>query len=454
MSLQLRSILILGYGSIGQGLTEILLRHFSLAPHQIIIIAADDDGANVAAHFGLSIITLRLDEGNYEKTISRYLLPGSLLINVSVEVSSKSLVEWCRTRQVLYLDTCVEPWAGGYHRADDLESTTNYFLRNEILKDSRPGDPTAIVAHGANPGLVSHLVKEGLQSLAILRGINHWDSWPHLSQQLGVKVIQVAERDTQYTRLPLPAEHFYNTWSVDGLLAEAWQPAEMGWGSHEQTFPFDANRHTSGDQSGIYLDRHSMDIRVKSWVPSVGPQEALLLSHHEALSIANWLTMPVDGLDGSAYYRPTVYYAYHPAPIALESLNNWRVSHYKRPFLTKVLRDELENGMDQLGVLLVFEGGAYWYGSTLALREARELSLFNSATSLQVVAGIIGAISWMLENPLKGVIEAEYMDHEYVMRVARPYLGHVGGVITDWQPHSTGGLQFEDFLIKNTINER
>jgi homospermidine synthase len=437
---------MLGYGSIGQGLTEFLFKHCSLKPDQLTIIAADVDGAEVAACFGLSIIERRLDSSNYAQAIAQYLKPNDVLINVSVEVSSKALVDWCRPRQVLYLDTCVEPWAGGYHCPDHLSSTTNYFLRHEVLSDSRVGDPTAVVAHGANPGLVSHFVKEGLLALAVLRGVDQWDSWPRLAQQLGVKTIQIAERDTQYTNGPLPSEGFYNTWSVDGFLAEAGQPAEIGWGSHETLWPVDAHRHGVGDHSGIYLSRCSVGVRVKSWVPSVGAQEALLIAHHEALSIANFLTVPGEH-PSSPLYRPTVFYAYHPAPMVFQSLENMKAFGDQLPCVAKVLRDELVDGVDELGVLFVFDGGAYWYGSTLSLEQARALSRFNSATSLQVVAGVLGALAWMLENPREGVVEAERMDQEYVMRWARPYLGHVGGWMTDWRPSVLGGLQFEHFLL-------
>lgn len=58
------------------------------------------------------------------------------------------LIRWCQAHGVLYLDTCIEPWAGGYAAAD--ASTTNYALRRAALALHRLGAPTALVAHGAN----------------------------------------------------------------------------------------------------------------------------------------------------------------------------------------------------------------------------------------------------------------------------------------------------------------
>ena len=454
-----KSILILGFGSVGQGLLPLLLRHFSLQASQVTLIAADNDGAQVAAAFGLSIKVLRLDADNYAAVLAQYLQSGDLLINVSVEVASLSLLQWCQAQQVLYLDTCVEPWAGAY--AAGGMAASNYMLRHEVLSQARSepeSSTTAVIAHGANPGLVSHLLKEALESLAQLRGISDWVCWASLAQQLGIKVVQLAELDSQTTDLQAAPGHFYNTWSVDGFMAEAWQGAEMGWGTHELSLPEGAQQHSVGDRSGIYLARHSAELRVRSWVPALVNQpeqpelQAWLITHHEALSIANLLTLPGEHAE-QPLYRPTVYYAYSPAPIAAQSLQYWQDSGYQPPQVSQVLRDELMTGFDQLGVLLLFEAGAsweagaYWYGSTLTLEAARQLSPYNSATSMQVVAGILGALSWMQQHPRAGVVEAEDMDHKLVMQVARPYLGEVRGQMTDWHP--PGALQWSDFVLEN-----
>lgn len=49
---------------------------------------------------------------------------------------------------------------------------------------------------------------------------------------LGVKGIHVAERDTQRTNTKRPIGEFWNTWSVNALIAEVFfQAAEFGWGT-------------------------------------------------------------------------------------------------------------------------------------------------------------------------------------------------------------------------------
>lgn len=58
----------------------------------------------------------------------------------------------------------------------------------------------------------------------------------------------------------------------------------------------------------------------------------------------------------------------------------------------------------------------------------------NTATSLQVVAGILGGMVWALQNPNSGAVEPDDIDYELVMKVAAPYLGELVGVYGDWNP--------------------
>lgn len=438
------NILVVGFGAIGQALLIPLMQYFNLESKQIHILTADVEGQAIAAHSNIDFEVLALTPTNFASILNKYLTASDLLINVSVEVSSIDLIKWCQQHEVLYLDTCIEPWAGGYQSAA-MDETTNYYLRYHALENHTPDSVTAVLAHGANPGLVSHFVKQGLLELAKKSGVEIWDNYAELANKLGIKVIQIAERDTQTTQTKRLANEFRNTWSVQGLISEAKQPAELGWGSHEDTFPADVQRHTFGDQSGIYFNTESIRTSVKSWVPSKGEQLAYLISHHEALSIANFLTLRDS--EGNILYRPTVYFAYCPSDEARDSLEEWHTNGFTKPVQSKVMKEEIIYGYDELGTLFVFKGGAYWYGSTLEIQEARKLAPFNNATTLQVVAGILGALEWMLLNPKASVVEPENLDHHQILQTALPFLGNVRGVFTDWQPAIQSKLQFNDFRI-------
>ncbi len=434
--------LMIGFGCIGQALLPFLQKREDI--QQISIITADEEGLHIASACKTHVHLIEITQENHADVLSRFLKPGDLLVNVSVNVSSLALIKWCQQHAVYYVDTCIEPWEGGY-TANLPQESSNYILRHKALSTPQPRNTTAIVAHGANPGLVSHFVKQGLTNLAEIKGIKLSGSWAQLAQQLDIRVIQIAERDTQHGPIELSASEFSNTWSVDGFMAEAWQLAELGWGSHERRHTEDIFQHAIGDESAVYMNKHSAQTKVKTWTPSGGEQAAWLITHHESISIASLLSL---SKEAKIEYRPTVYYAYQPAPMAKSSLEQWIKNGYTAPSHTTVLKDSLTSGFDELGVLFIFPGGCYWYGSKLNLTEARTLAPYNNATSLQVVAGIISAIDWMTKNPDSGIVEAEAMQpyHE-ILASAMPLLGEVHGVMSTWQPNNNKQLQLSDFLI-------
>lgn len=162
-------LLMLGFGSIGQGVLPLILRHIDMPPDRIHVISADDRGAEIAAENGVRFTVMRLTRGNYRDVLGTELGRGDFLLNLSVDVSSVALVAACRELGALYLDTCVEPWEGGYTDPTlSASDRSNYALRESALALARPGmdDPTAVMTHGANPGLVSHFVKQALLNIA------------------------------------------------------------------------------------------------------------------------------------------------------------------------------------------------------------------------------------------------------------------------------------------------
>src|SRR5262249_12419982 len=214
-----------------------------------------------------------------------------------VDVSSVALVALCQELGALYLDTCIEPWAGGYTDPSLTPSQrSNYALRESALALARPGQasPTAVLTHGANPGLVSHFVKQALLDLARDIGVDQvlpvtQQDWAALAACLGVKVIHIAERDTQSADVAKSPGEFVNTWSIDGFTGEGCQPSELGWGTHERWLPADARRHEFGCDAAIYLLRPGAGTRVRTWTPLEGPFHGFLVTHNESMSITDYL---------------------------------------------------------------------------------------------------------------------------------------------------------------------
>jgi homospermidine synthase len=446
-------MVIVGFGSLGQGILPLLLRHIDLDPRRITIITADERGREEAQEYGITFRLEPVTRENHQGLLEPLLGRGDFLVNVSVDVSSVALIELCTRQGALYIDTCIEPWVGGYTDASLSASLrSNYALRESALalRSRHPRVPTAILTHGANPGLVSHFVKQAL--LDVARDTGHplssvprvREEWSRLAQRLGVKVIHISERDTQVANRPKRVGEFVNTWSIDGFVSEGSQPAELGWGTHERHWPADGGRHEFGGGAAIYLERPGAATRVRSWTPLEGSYHGFLITHGEAISIPAYFTAEEGG---RIVYRPTVHYAYHPCDDAVLSLHelagkNWRLQDNQR-----LLMDEIIDGVDELGVLLMgHRRGAYWYGSQLSVAQARELVPHNNATSLQVCATALAGIVWGIENPDRGVVEPDDMDFARILEIARPYLGDLVGAYTDWTPLVDRGRLFREDL--------
>ena len=445
-------IVFVGFGSIGQGVLPLILRHIGTSSDRITIVTAENSGRSEAEEFGVKFVKTALTRDNYRQVLEPLLGAGDFLLNLSVDVSSVALVQLARERGALYLDTCIEPWAGGYTDPHaSVDSRSNYTMRMDALKlrEGAKNTPTAVLTHGANPGLVSHLVKRALLNIAKDTGVDAGipasrEAWARLAQTLGIKVMHIAERDTQVSNVPKEANEFVNTWSVDGFVSEGAQPAELGWGTHEKHFPADGGRHKVGSGCVIYLTRPGASTRVRTWTPKAGHFHGFLITHSEAISLADYYTV----MEGERVaYRPTSHYAYHPSDNAVLSVhefagNNWHLQDRKR-----IMLKEITGGIDELGVLLAgHKKNAYWYGSQLSIEEARKLAPYNSATSLQVTVAALSGMIWAMENPTRGIVEPDDMDFERPLQICLPYLGKMVGEYTDWTPLLQRGELFAEDL--------
>ena len=438
-------IVVMGFGNIGQALSSLLRMRFVKERILVIDERMTSEQAAIASHYAMDVQRCQITKENFIEVLSGVVGQRTLVLNLATSIGSRDVIEWTQSIGAFYLDTCIDPWEYQDGVIDSGENT-NYEMRETVLELIRTAqekkfkpESTAIVGHGANPGFVSILVKEGLLKMQqqYLQSSDIPQSraeWADLACKLGVRVIQVSEMDTQSTTVPRKSGEFVNTWSVDGYVAEALQPAELGWGTHEESGPMAATvgRHETGCQAAVFIKNIGAHCEVKSWAPSAGDFVGNLISHNEAISLAHYLTVQSDT---QVSYRPTVYYAYHPSKQAKQSLKLLSCGNRSQIHSTRVLKDEIEAGIDELGVLLISDQfPSLWIGSQLSIERAREMAPHNNATSLQVVGSVMAAIEWMVHTPAQGVVESESLDHSFIFHHAKPYWQPMVSEFRDWHP--------------------
>jgi homospermidine synthase len=202
--------------------------------------------------------------------------------------------------------------------------------------------------------------------------------------------------------------------------------------------PENGRTHKTGCGAAIYLLQPGANTRVRSWTPTPRAQYGFLVTHNEAISIADYFTVREGGPDGGgkAIYRPTCHYAYHPCNDAVLSLHEMFGRAGAMQDEHHILDEhEIVDGIDELGVLLYGHAkNAYWYGSQLTVEETRRLAPYQNATGMQVTSAVLAGMVWTLENPERGIVEADEMDFRRCLEIQRPYLGPVIGTYTDWTP--------------------
>ncbi len=455
------AIIMIGFGSIGKGALPLIERHFAFDKARLTVIDPKDTDRELLDERGVAFLNVAITQDNYKDVLTPLIKAGNgkaFIVNLSVDVSSVAMIDFAQQMGALYIDTVVEPWAGWYFDSTlSNGQRTNYAMREKMLavKASSAGKSTAVSCCGANPGMVSWFVKQAAMNLNRDLGL-HWpeptsrEDWGKLLQKLGVKGIHIAERDTQVAAFPKPKDVFVNTWSVEGFVSEGMQPAELGWGSHENWMPANGVTHSHGCGAAIYLEQAGANTRVRSWTPTAGAQYGFLVTHNESISIADYYT--VRGADAQVLYRPTCHYAYHPCNDAVLSLHEMFGAGGKAQEDHLILDvDDIVDGIDELGVLLYGHAkNAYWYGSQLSNEEAKILAPYQNATGLQVSSAVLAGMVWAMDNPQAGVVEADELDYRRCLEVQLPYLGPTQGFYTQWTPlDGRPGLFAEDLDVSD-----
>jgi homospermidine synthase len=443
-------VLLLGSGAVSRCLQPLLLRHLDMDFTKLTVMDFEDLRHLIPDTLasGAQYAQERITPENLSEVLSRHLGAGDLLIDLAWNIDCVEIVQWCHDHDVKYVNTSVElwdPYDTDLHPRDRTLYVRHMRLRERIATWTKKG-ATAVVEHGANPGLVSHWTKVALEDIAnaMLRdGISRSkhnaletalsaSDYPGLAMLEGVKVIHISERDTQISSQPKKVNEFVNTWSIEGFREEGIAPAEMGWGLHEKRLPAGAVEHLYGPNNQICIAQPGINTYVRSWVPKGGEIVGMVVRHGEAFTISDYLTV----WDGQRpVYRPTVHYAYQPADAAIVSLHELKQHNYELQPNLRIMDNDITEGEDELGVLLLGHAlNGWWVGSQLDINETRQLVPGQNATTLQVAASVLGAVFWMIRNPEEGLNVPDDLPHREVLEVANPYLGPCPSVQTDWTP--------------------
>ena len=162
---------MLGCGSVGRCTLPLVLRHIDMPADRITVMDFEDVRSRIAdpLRSGVVFKQARLTRENYASMLAGLVGPGDIIVDLSWNVETLDLLAWCGERDVRYVNTSLEEW----DPYGDIENKSPYDrslysrqmrvrqLKNRLNSRATPS-PTAVIDHGANPGLVSHFTKRAL----------------------------------------------------------------------------------------------------------------------------------------------------------------------------------------------------------------------------------------------------------------------------------------------------
>jgi homospermidine synthase len=448
-------LILIGCGSVGTAILELmtvnpgLIRFKTL--EKIIIInprpMTDIFRKTIYNEIKWPIEWVKIAVERYNITLlfNKYIDSSDIIIDVSVGTGTLDILKYVFKQNIHYINTSLETWEsdnkGLIHGslAKQMKFTT-YNLHckcNQLLKKYKKGSATVILEHGMNPGLISHFTKYAIEQLSKERfpnyNIKSLNDYARLCYKLNVRVIQCSEKDTQiskdkYKRKPT---EFVSTWSPMGLMAEGLELIQIGYGTHEQLSTTEYVPRC-GARNQFILPTRGIEMRMRSAVPS-GKITGYIIPHGEGETLSRFLTY-------KSIYRPSTYYVYQHNVEAIESIEYLKQKRYTIPSnkLRVLYGNEIKSGSDEVGALLIMEGNkpvSYWAGTTLSLRQTKQLGLkISGPTSVQVAISVLAALNYCVANPKLSMIYPEQMDSNRILTYCKKYLGDIYSDYIDYHP--------------------
>lgn len=426
----MQKIILLGYGSIGKCVLDLLLldtdyitRKTGIVIKNIDIIVIDrllklDSVASSYAN--VRWMQKKLSKKTIVATLQEVSLgAGDLVIDLTSCTGSRLIAKTVAVNfGAMYISTALEGWNGWMLPMHKMVSELTQ------LKTSLPhGSPTLLVTHGMNPGMVSHYALIALEML-------------DTHDRKAVKCIHITETDTQRlkrgvklssaTHVAVPRLTVTRSCMSKKILS-TWGP---------QNFVDEMNARPLYVEKGRVKEGHRRAFRdcVESFIfnPEQGHMTTYRghsVTHEECFTINNYLRKALG-------VRADIAFIYKPSDLSLASF--LKQGHPMKPGERKglLLRGPGVIGYDTVGIYVeTHTGKKVWIGNSCKAGYAANEAIrrrYHNATTIQVAAGVLAAIYVASKAPRLGLCFPE----EIPGKLRRELVGmseRYYGPVTVWQ---------------------
>lgn len=453
-------IVILGLGAIGTLLVNLISEFIDMDIENLIVI----DKNNLMFEKIKNINARKITEYILPSTVDKIFIDllnltiNDIIIDSSFEIDTLEMYKFCHKHGISYINSAVEDWPDGVSRVPEYDTYADRIsMIEKHNKSIETKNTNFIIGLGCNPGNVNLWVLYALQKINDKYYKIKEDRPNYLAQRMGLNTIHISEKDSQITNKPKKINEYLNTWASNknSWYDEAFSYVEVSWGTHEKKYPNNMLKKTKNHQ--IIINNNGCCYFARSYVPSTPKMMGMMIRHEECYTIANYLSIKYNN-DKSISYQPSCYYIYNPNDSSKASIYEVLERDYKYQDNQRLMTDDILDGSDEVGATLFFEdGNVFWIGSILSIKESRELfdnklDSFINATLLQVVAGYLGGLIYIInlinQNKMMGLILPENIPIKEYMNITKPFLGIFGIFKVNWQSmYKHNKWRFNEFLI-------
>jgi len=449
-----KKIVFLGYGAVAKCVWDYFEKYFSFNRKRVVLIDKSKDvftGPNLK---GIKKIVMNVDSTNFEDLIKLLQLKKhDIIIDLTTSTVTYYFIKMCLIHNFHYINTSIED-------ENDAMLGTSIDCQQHMIASIAVEFPhpkcTILTECGQNPGLIQHYI---LHALDKMNEMNPVPDSKKLSKYCPEKMqsiiraykvgsILMSEIDNMVTTQPLLDGIIYNTWSVAGYIFEAKDKTELVHGKSNDfihpNLPDDKMSNVTmkvynkmrgkSDYDVIFLKENGLHTTLNSICPVLTEKGEIeftnyrgkLVHHGEIFDMARYF----------GKYSPFMSYVYQTSPYVDQSILNFRQKfnaddkdlwlYVNQENNFKVFDGKNITGHDSVGCT-IFCGEQkvdriFWCGSILSTSDKIVKSEYTP-TIVQVAAGVLSGLSYIIEHPNLGWIEPTDLDTDYMIEKAEPLLG-------------------------------
>jgi len=410
-----RKIFIIGFGSVGRSMLvrfKTAKKNGTLAPFDRILYFAPEitlDCSNNAGFeecvnddtFGfyhIPLVTVETLASAMESFTRHGACEGDVVLELGCRICTVSIWRECKARGLHFCNSGFDVWGDLELDLDGID-----VFRNDPEFKAGPGGRTSVIGFGMNPGIISHLVRHGLEAATGLSDAGE------AAEAFRLKGMVFSERDNQWPVAGSSSEDFFEERSTTALHC-TWSPTNFVVETRESTLLWpgvpEGTKHLLCSDPGLV-----------SWVPS-GPMIGFAAPHDECFTVQRWFKKEIPAV--------FVYEAAPPARAFLKGPNTQHSGNLAASVMNPGEHEIRGDCFDQLGVILLSETrDPFFCGVTLTVADAakQDPGLKCGPTPLQVCGGVWSCLRFIVDQPLAGDCFPEDVPTPFVMATALPGAG-------------------------------